>query len=400
MKKILVFSLAYYPKFVGGAEVSIKEITDRLSREKYEFHMVTLRFDSLLPKSEKIGNVMVHRIGFSKQNPTISDLKKYPLKLNKPLFQFIAFFAAARLHYKYSFDGIWAMMAHSTGIPAALFKTFFPKVKYLLTLQEGDPISYIMKIMSPVSPLFKRAFIKADIVQAISTFLGSWARDMKFQGTLEIIPNAVNAKHFAQIYSERELALLKETLGKKEGDIFIITTSRLVTKNAIDDVIRALPLLSRNIKFLILGVGPDEVLLRSLSEELGVANRVSFLGQVDHKDMPKYLKISNIFVRPSLSEGMGNSFVEAMAAELPVIATQEGGIADFLFDPEINSDRPPTGRAVPPRDPKAIAEAVEAYLSQPSTTQLIVDNARALAFEKYDWDLVSKQMEEKIFSKF
>ena len=64
-----------------------------------------------------------------------------------------------------------------------------------------------------------------------------------------------------------------------------------------------------------------------------------FWGQVDHKEMPKYLKISDVFTRPSRSEGFGISFVEAMAAEIPVVATQEGGLADFLFDPDRNKDK-------------------------------------------------------------
>ena len=65
MKKVLIFSLAYYPKHVGGAEVAIKEITDRIDERDIEFHMVTLRFDSTLQKVEKVGNVLVHRIGFT-----------------------------------------------------------------------------------------------------------------------------------------------------------------------------------------------------------------------------------------------------------------------------------------------------------------------------------------------
>ena len=129
VKKILIFSLAYYPNFVGGAEVAIKEITDRISPEEIEFHVVTLRFDSRLPKEEKIGNVFVHRIGFSRAAPTIVDAKKFPLFLNKYWFQFMTPFAAARLHKKYCFDGTWAMMAHSCGIPAGIFKTLHPEVK-------------------------------------------------------------------------------------------------------------------------------------------------------------------------------------------------------------------------------------------------------------------------------
>src|SRR3989344_643163 len=114
MKRILILSLAYYPRHVGGAEVAIKEITDRLSPEEFEFHIVTLRFDSNLPKTEKIGNVIVHRIGFSRPSPSMSDLKKFPLSLNKYWYQFGAAIVASRLHRRYRFDGTWAMMAHST----------------------------------------------------------------------------------------------------------------------------------------------------------------------------------------------------------------------------------------------------------------------------------------------
>lgn len=398
-KKILIFSLAYYPKHVGGAEVAIKEITDRISPEEIEFHMVTLRFDDTLPEVEKIGNVLVHRIGATKHNPTMADLRKFPLYLNKFIFQFLAAREAGKLHKKYAYNGTWAMMAHSCGVPAGIFKTFHPEVKYLLTLQEGDPIDYIKKKMLPLYPLFVRGFTKADMVQAISTFLSRWARDMGFKGTMEIIPNAVNTKHFSQTYSNTELDSLKEKLGKKNGDIFIITTSRLVKKNAADDCIKALVHLPENMKFVILGIGPDETMLRALAKEKGVENRVLFLGQVDHKEMPKYLKISDIFIRPSLSEGMGNSFVEAMAAELPVIATQEGGIADFLFDPELNPDKPSTGRAVKPRDPEGIARAVKLFLENHKKTAEIVKNAKALAFEKYDWDIIAKDMREKVFER-
>ena len=70
-KKILIFSLAYYPTFVGGAEVAIKEITDRIN--DIEFHMITLRFDSTKPKEELIGNVMVHRMGFGKKGTSAEE---------------------------------------------------------------------------------------------------------------------------------------------------------------------------------------------------------------------------------------------------------------------------------------------------------------------------------------
>ncbi|MDB5225304.1 MAG: 1,2-diacylglycerol 3-glucosyltransferase [Candidatus Adlerbacteria bacterium] len=397
MKRVLIFSLAYYPRYVGGAEVAIKEKTDRIT--DIEFHMVTLRYDSTLPKVEKVGNVLVHRIGFTRPNATMADLKKFPLHYNKYWFQFAAAFKALSLNHKYRYDATWAMMAHSTGVPAALFKLFKPKVPYVLELQEGDPPEYIEKLMRPLWPLFSRAFTTATVVSVISTFLGRWAKSRGFKGSIELVPNAVNTKHFSQQYEESELAALKEKLGKKEGDVYIITTSRLVHKNAIDDVISALALLPKNIYFLILGIGPDEDKLKALAKDLSVSERVKWIGQVDHKEMPKYLKVSDIFTRPSRSEGMGNSFVEAMAAELPVIATQEGGIADFLFDAKRNPNKPVTGWAVDRDNPTQIAEAVGEILGNPEQVRTVIQNARELAFSKYDWDLIARDMREKVFAK-
>lgn len=396
-KRILIFSLAYYPKHVGGAEVAIKEITDRIDPRDIAFDMVCLRFDSTLPKTETIGNVTVHRIGFSTKNPSMADMKKFPLHLNKLLFQFFAVFKAGNLHKKYHYDGIWAMMAHSCGVPAVIFKIFHPKVPYLLTLQEGDPPEYIQKKMRPLYPLFKRAFTKADFVQTISTFLANWARRMGYQGPLEVVSNAVNTKHFSQQYPQVKLDALKKKLGKKDGDIFIITTSRLVSKNGIGDVIESLKFLPEHYKFLILGIGPLERELKLLTTNYGLRSRVLFLGQIDHQEMPKYLHVSDIFTRPSLSEGMGNVFVEAMAAGLPVIATQEGGIADFLFDPDRNPDKPPTGLAVNPRDPESLARQVKRFLEDKKLRDKIVKNARELAFAKYDWNKIAEDMKEKVF---
>lgn len=396
-KKILIFSLAYYPAHVGGAEVAIKEITDRIDPNEIEFDMVCLRFDQHLPLVEKIGNVTVYRIGFTANKPTMADLRKFPLHLNKFFFQFSAAMKACRLHRKRKYDAIWAMMSHSTGVPAGIFKTCHPDVPYILTLQEGDPIDYIKKKMRPVYPLFVRGFTKANTVQTISTFLANWARAMGFSGRLEVIPNAVNTKHFAQVYPQTELDALTRSLGKKQDDIYIITTSRLVKKNAIDDVIKSLPLLPKQFKFVVLGIGPDEAMLRALSQEMGVEDRVMFLGQVDHKEMPKYLRVSDVFTRPSLSEGMGNSFVEAMAAGIPVVATQEGGIADFLFDPDLDPDMEPTGLAVHVRDPEGIARQVKRLIDDKELREKIISNAQHLAVEKYDWDLIAKDMKTRVF---
>ena len=396
-KKILIFSLAYYPKHIGGAEVALKEITDRITPDDYEFHLVCSRFDRTLPKDEVIGHVTVHRIGLTAHNPSMADLRKWPLHLNKILYQWQAFWVAKQLHKKYQFDGIWAMMAHSTGVPAGKFKKAFPDVKYVLTLQEGDPPEYIEKKMRVFGKAFGAAFTNADTIQVISTFLGKWAKRKGFLGEPILVPNAVNNAHFTQTYSDEELRAVRLEFKVAVDDVLLVTTSRLVHKNGVDDVIRAIALLPRRVKFIVFGTGPDETLLRSLITELQLENRVQLRGQIGHAEMPKYLKACDIFIRPSRSEGMGNSFVEAMAAELPVIATQVGGIADFLFDALRNPGTPATGFAVSTNSPEDIKAVVERILTQPTETKATVARAKALAIEKYDWDLIASRMKDEVF---
>jgi glycosyltransferase involved in cell wall biosynthesis len=381
-KRVLIFSLSYYPRFVGGAEVAIKEITERLS--EIEFDMVTLRYDSTLPSVEQIGNVRVYRIGFATLNPSIHDLRKFPLRLNKFLFQFLAAHKAQNLHRAHAYDGVWAMMAHACGIPAGIFKSRNPKVPYLLSLQEGDPPEVIERSMKKVWTLFRRAFVRANALQAISSFLALWGTRMGFRGTPDVIPNGVDLKRFANVAREVKM-------GEK---ICLITTSRLVPKNAVDDVIRALALLPEHISFSVCGIGPEEEVLKKLTLELGVGERVRFLGEVSHTELPALLADADIFIRPSRSEGMGNSFIEAMAVGLPVIATQEGGIADFLFDATRNPDRQATGFAVDKNSPEQIAEAVKKIIANPKLVAETTAHAKELVVLRYGWDRIAGSMRE------
>lgn len=396
-RKILILSLAYYPEHIGGAEVAIKEITDRLSPDKYEFHLVCNRYNSgLLPK-EKIGNILVHRIGLIKRNPTMADLRKWPLHLNKIIYQWLAYYKAKKLHREHHFDAIWAMMAHATGVPASKFKKNFPEVKYLLTLQEGDPIEHIERKMRVFGQSFDDSFVKADLIQVISTFLGQWAKEKGFQAEPILIPNGVNTVHFAQKYSVDELRKVRHEFGYTENDIILVTTSRLVHKNALDDVIRAIALLPERVKFVVFGAGPDEEKLKSLSRSLGVSGRLRWQGQVEHTEIVKYLKACDIFIRPSRSEGMGNSFIEAMAAGLPVIASQVGGIVDFLFDARRNPQVQATGWAVAVGSPDQIQQAVLDILNNPDHTREVVARAKAMVSSKYDWNLIASRMDKEVF---
>jgi len=403
-RRILIFSFVYYPRFIGGAEIAIKEITDRISPSDVEFDLIALRIDKSLPKFERIGNVNVYRIGFvGKQNKSSDSLPWY-LHINKYLYPFLARAKAKSLEKTRRYDATWAMMANYSGFGALFFKFARPNVPFILTLQEGDPIGYIkneslrvrlgpvnVPVRSFMYPVLKMIFTHADRIQTISNYLADFARDMGAKASIEVVPNGVDTGAFSKEIPQTELLNLKKELGIEADDKVLITTSRLVVKNAVADIIKAMPHIKEKTKLLILGTGYEEKNLIKLSHELGLVNQVKFLGYVAHKDMLKYLHVSDIFIRPSLSEGFGNSFIEAMAAGVPVIATRVGGIVDFLHEKE-------TGLFCEVGAPEDIARKVEIYLRDSAIRDTVIDKARAMVIKKYDWNLVAQDMKEKVFN--
>lgn len=396
-KKILIFSLAYYPH-VGGAEVAIKEITDRISPEEYEFHLVCNRYDSTLPRFEQLGNINVHRIGYATPGATVSDTFQAKFYIAKIFFIPLAVWKAWRLHRQHEFHGFWSMMLYMS-FPVALLRLVGVRLPYAVTLQEGDTFEHVFNrwYIRLVSPLLLSGIKNATVVQTISTFLKGWAVAKGYRGTVQVIPNAVDTAHFTRSFSHAELSAARTDLGKQPNDVFLVTTSRLVPKNGIDTVISAMPLMPENVHFVVFGTGPDEAMLKALAVSLQVSDRVHFHGHLEHKFMPKYLKACDIFIRPSRSEGMGNSFIEAMAAGVPVIATQVGGIKDFLFDMARDPDHAPTGWVVDVDAPGQIARAVEDILNQPEQTRATIVRARQMVVEKYDWTLIAQEMKAKVF---
>ena len=387
-KKILIFSLMYFPRFVGGAEVAIKEITDRIDPKDAAFEIITLKMDNSLPKTEMIGNVLVHRIGFGKSNPTISDLDRWPLKINKWLFPISAFLKARLLCKKTTFDASWAMMSYM-GLPAIFLKRL-KKIPYILTLQEGDPLDKVEKKMLFLWPIYKKVFSSAAKTTAISEFLRSWARRMGAKKPV-IIPNGVDVEKFLATGNEKTTTPIRKNIGVKDSEILVFTSSRLVPKNGISDAIKAFQYLPARFKFAIAGDGHLEKELKGLARSLGLSQRIIFLGFKKPEEIPDYLRESDIFLRPSLSEGLGNSFLEAMAAGVPVVGTNAGGISDFLADGV-------TGLVCLKGNPKDIAEKISKLAENENLKEQISGNAFQMVKDRFNWNIIAESFKEIIFS--
>jgi teichuronic acid biosynthesis glycosyltransferase TuaC len=377
-RRILIFSLAYYPRFIGGAEVAVKEITNRISAAEAVFDMVTIG-DGRGLAEETIGNVRIHRV-FGDMN-----------FISKLLFPFAAYFKAKRLHKENAYDATWSIMANRAGFAALFFKWAFPKVPFILTLQEGDPLDYPKQRARFVYPLFKYIFTKADRIQTISVFLADWAKTMGAKCPATVVPNGIDYEHFSKPIDSQQRKKIRSDLGFSDTDIVLVTAGRLVHKNAVDDIISALALLDPAFKFLNIGTGADEKALKEQALKLKVSDRIVWKGFVPHAELPAYLQSSEIFVRPSRSEGLGNSFLEAMAAGIPIIATLAGGIVDFLKDGE-------TGLACDIDNPHSIAQKVTKLAKDRESREYIIAQAREMVKQKYEWSSSAKRMKEVLLN--
>lgn len=362
----MIFSMTYLP-FVGGAEIAVDEIAKRI--HMMNFDLITARLDKKLPRQEEMGNVNVYRVGKG-------------WILDKYLFPFLAYQRAKKLHQEKNYQIVQAIMAFWSGMAALLFKWRYPKVKYLLTMQSGDSDFFVWIRTWFWYPLYKKIYTKADAIQAISQFLAKRARKYGYRGRIEIVPNGVNLEEFSPGFNS---SALRRQLGLENKKI-ILTISRLVKKNAVDDLIKAGKYLDFDFMILIIGDGPERKNLERLTKKIGLDDKVKFLGHIEHSILREYVSLADVFVRASLSEGFGNVFVEAMAVGAPVVATPVGGITDFLKDRK-NALFCQTG------NPQDIAAKIrEISVDEQLRRHLASEGLKTAA--AYNWGAIAQKMEK------
>lgn len=180
--------------------------------------------------------------------------------------------------------------------------------------------------------------------------------------------------------------------GISSGHLVVSYVGRLDGEKGPDVLVEALGhlprQLRRRIRVLLAGEGPLRQRLGSRIHQLGWRGSVRMLGYCNEPE--KVFQASDIVVVPSLRECFGLSLVEAMASGAAVIASQVGGLAAILGDPEAQG----AGILVPPRDPIALAQALAALAQAPATRRRMGQLARRLVCSKYCSDVVLALLED------
>ncbi len=146
--------------------------------------------------------------------------------------------------------------------------------------------------------------------------------------------------------------------GFSDREVLLVTVGRLIARKAVDQLIATMAHLPPSTRLLIIGSGPKEEELRAQAAELGVLERVRFLGYVPEEEKYALLRMADLYVSTSQHEGFGLVFLEAMACGLPVICYDHGGQTDFLEDGV-------TGLLLPLNAREAFLRAVASLIADP-----------------------------------
>lgn len=335
----------------GGQNVHVAALADAMARQGADVCVYTRRDDATLPVRVPLAaNVTVEHVDAGPAEPLEKD------HLLPHMDAFASYLerrwreeAPDVVHAHFWMSGYAALKAAKPlGIPVV--QTF-----HALGIEKRRHQG--AKDTSPPRRLEIEAQIATECARVVATATAE---------AFELIRMGADKANIAVVPCGVDLSLF-QPLGPTEGRdrrfSRIVCLSRLVERKGIADVITALKLLPRT--ELVIAGGPDAeeldsdpeaVRLRGLARDLGVADRVSFRGRVERRDVPALLRSADAVVCYPWYEPFGIVPLEAMACGVPVVVSQVGGLVDSIVDGV-------TGVHVPPHSPIALAEAIRTVLS-------------------------------------
>lgn len=351
-----------YPPIGGGAGNASANLARELAALGHEIVVVTAHFRGQ-PRLETHNGVTIHRI------PALRRRQDRSGALEQLAFIVSASFSIFRLVCQSKADAMLAFFGVPSGAAAWMLKRFF-RIPYIVSLRGGDVPGFrpydFKTFHKLISPFLRVIWHDASVVVANSRGLRDLALAFDSSIAIPIIPNGVDVSQYP-------------ASGRSWSPPRILSVGRIVHQKGLDLGLRALAgLKDLDWEWRIAGDGPQVESLKSLASELGIAERVSFLGWQSREELAKWYHQSNLFLFPSRHEGMPNAVLEAMAGGLPVIATRIAGSEELVLDGE-------TGLLVPTESVDELREALRTLLSDPNLRQRMGSASRRRVEQNYTW---------------
>jgi N-acetyl-alpha-D-glucosaminyl L-malate synthase BshA len=269
---------------------------------------------------------------------------------------------------------------HATA--AYLAREMYKPTRYLpfVTTLHGTDITLVGSRKSFL-PITKFSIAQSDAVTSISKYLAKETCRTFGLGDIEIIPNFINAEQ----YQRRENKALRAELAPR-GEKLLMHVSNFRPVKRIGDCIHAFAKVKPHLpaRLVLCGDGPERAGAEKLAQEYGLADDVLFAGQVPN--IADYLSVADLLLVPSETESFGLAALEAMACEVPVIATNTGGLPEVVIDGE-------NGYLVSLGDTQTIADRAIEILSDEKKQRMMGRRGREWAVEQFNTERVIPQYE-------
>jgi glycosyltransferase involved in cell wall biosynthesis len=338
-----------------------------------------LRFPMELPSDLTYGKVAQSRVSLLGKVARLAVMSHYMEA------QYRATMAAVR---ERGGDVLHAHWAIPTG-PAAILAARRLRLPSVITMHGGDVYvnpdqGYDFPTRWYVKPVLRWTLRKAGALTAITEDCRRHAlRAGAPADSVRLVFNGTDLRRFSP--SDNGNGRLDSRYGRN----MIFACRQLFPRKGIRYLIEAAAQLKASfpdLKLVLAGDGFERPDLARLATQLGIGADVTFLGWVPNASLPAYYRAAAISVIPSLEEGFGIPAAEAMGCEVPVVASDAGGLPEVV-------EHGVTGLVVPRGDSSALAAAIGSLLSDPERRRLMGRAGRERALRLFDWDRTAEQFE-------
>ena len=369
-KKILIIN-SEYPPVGGGAGNASANIARCLAAFGYEVSVLTVRFGAD-PGLEVCDGVTIHRIPALRRRQDRSGAVEQFTFIVSACLWVLTRLRRNRPGLTLAFFGM------PSGAVAWLIRKLHG-IPYIISLRGGDVPGFrpydFKWVHNSIAPFLRVIWGSASAVVANSRGLRDLALAFDPAREIPIIPNGVDGGMYRDD-------------GRAWSPPRILSAGRVVYQKGFDLGLRALAQLTGlEWEWRIAGDGSQLEALRALANELGISQRVIFLGWLERGELSRCYHQANIFLFPSRHEGMPNAVLEAMASGLPVVATRIAGSEELVLDGE-------TGALVKAEDVDALRESLRSLLTAEKMRVQMGHAARLRVEKEYSWEKAARQYSE------
>ena len=320
--KILMFNHEFPPIGGGGGWVSYF-LGKHFAAAGHEVHLITSQFRDC-PIDEKVEGFHVHRVRALRKNRDVCAVHEMlTYAMSSSLY-------GLRFAKQFQPDIVQVFFGIPAGGGAYLLRKL-RNVPYVVFLGGRDVPSrnpdppYYRWLYLLLKPIIRAIWGNASAVVACSDGLRELARETDTDVKMDVIPDGLDLGRFEPVQRD----------GCPEK-VQVLTIGRLIPRKGFQFLIRALPQIVENaihnFEIEIVGDGPYHGELLRLSEDLGVASYIRFAGSVPYSELPQKYSNADVFILPSLAEGMPLVVLEAMGTGLPIVASRVQGIDELVVE--------------------------------------------------------------------